>query len=308
MAHFVPIKKKDSPTVARACLENVWKYQSFPENIISDRDSTFMGSFFTDPYNYLGIQHSMSRTYHPQTHRQTERINKVIESYVQYHCSWERNDRASMLPMAEYAYNNSKHSSTKKSDFYENCGFEPRMNWPTDKQFRDPASALYGHYMSEIHTKLQERLAESIVAMKNYYDRKRKTIEPLKKGQLVMLNRRNIRAKHRCKKLEDEMLGPLEVLSVGSNLRYFKFKLPDTWKIHPVFNINLLERYKGTDSKKMIIEIKADGEDSVMESIIASGSSDDNPKQHVFLVKWKGFTQEEEMWETFENVAEHGME
>ena len=46
MAHFIPIKKKDTPTVARAYLETVWKYDGFPENVVSDRDSTFTGGFF----------------------------------------------------------------------------------------------------------------------------------------------------------------------------------------------------------------------------------------------------------------------
>jgi len=69
----------------------------------------------------------------------------------------------------------------------------------------------------------------------------------------------------------------------------------------------LLERYKGADPKKQLIEVEADGEDWVMESIIASGPSDGNPNQHVFLVKWKDFTQEENTWETYENVAEHDM-
>jgi hypothetical protein len=36
MGHLVPIKKKDSPTVAPAYLENVWKYNRFPEDVISD--------------------------------------------------------------------------------------------------------------------------------------------------------------------------------------------------------------------------------------------------------------------------------
>ena len=122
------------------------------------------------------------------------------------------------------------------------------------------------------------------------------------------MNGRNIRTKHRCKKLEDKMLGPFEVLSVGSNQRYFKLQLPDSWNIHWVFNIDSLERYKGTDPKKQIIEIEADGDDWVMKSIIASGPSDDNTKQHVFLVKWKDFTPEENTWETYGNVADHSME
>jgi len=102
MAHFIPIKK-DSPTVARAYLENVSKYHCFPEDVVSDRDSAFTGSFFTDLYNYLGIKRSMSTAYHPQTDGQTERINHVIESYLRSYCNYEQNDWASMVAMAEYA-------------------------------------------------------------------------------------------------------------------------------------------------------------------------------------------------------------
>jgi hypothetical protein len=104
------------------------------------------------------------------------------------------------------------------------------------------------------------------------------------------------------------MLGPFKVLSVGSNNRYCKRKLSDPWKLHPVCNIDLLERYKGTDPKKPVVEIEPDGEDWVMETIIASGPTDNDPKQHVFLVKWKDFTQDDNMWETYENVAEHNKE
>jgi len=305
MAHFVPIKKKDSPTVARAYLENIWRYHGFPEDVVSDRDTTFTGSFFTDLYDYLGIKRSMSTAYNPQTDGQTERINQVIESYLRSYCNYEQNDWASMLAMAEYAYNNSKHSTTKISPFYANYGFEARTSWPTEIQFRNPASEMYGHYMTGVHKQLKDRLEVAVEAMKKHYNKKRKEVAPFKKGELVLLNGRNIRAKHRCKKLEDKMLGPFEILSVGSNNRYCKLKLPEHWKLHPVFNIDLLEQYKGTDPKKQVIEIEADGEDWEMENIVASGPTDHNPRQHVFLVKWKGYAQEENTWETYDNVVEH---
>lgn len=38
MANFIPISNKDSPSVAEAYLENVWKYQGFPEDLGSDRN------------------------------------------------------------------------------------------------------------------------------------------------------------------------------------------------------------------------------------------------------------------------------
>jgi hypothetical protein len=182
LAHFIPIRKKDSPTVARAYSENVWKYHGFAEDVVSDRDGAFTGQFFTDLYDYLGIKRSMSTAYHPQTDGQTERINQDINSYLQSYCNYEQNDWASMLAMAEYAYNNSKHAATKISRFYANYGFEPRTTWSTEVQFRNPASEYYGHYMTSVHSKLSEQLEVSIEAMRKYYDKKRKSIEPFKKG------------------------------------------------------------------------------------------------------------------------------
>jgi len=162
--------------------------------------------------------------------------------------------------------------------------------------------------MTSIHTKLKERLSEAMELMKKNYNKKRKAVEPFKKGEWVMLNRRNIRAKPRCRKLEDKMFGPFEILLVGKNQRYCRLSLPESWKIHPVFNVDLLERCKGTNPKKQVVEVEADMEDWVMETIIASGPSDGNSKKHVFLVKWKDFAQEENTWETYENVADHNME
>lgn len=82
MALFIAIKRKVLPIVARACLQNVWEYYRFLEDAVSDRDSTFTPSFFTDLYNYLGIQRRMSTAYYPQTGRESERINQVIEVYL----------------------------------------------------------------------------------------------------------------------------------------------------------------------------------------------------------------------------------
>jgi hypothetical protein len=93
-----------------------------------------------------------------------------------------------MLAMAEYAYNNSKHASTKISPFYANYRFEPRSNWPAEIQFRNPTSELYGHYMNSVHKNLRERLKASVEAMQKNYNKKRKIMEPLKKREFVMLN------------------------------------------------------------------------------------------------------------------------
>jgi len=52
MAHFIPIDKKDSPTVAKVYLVQVWMYHGFPEDVVSDRDGIFTGQYFTDLDNF----------------------------------------------------------------------------------------------------------------------------------------------------------------------------------------------------------------------------------------------------------------
>jgi len=90
----------------------------------------------------------MSTAFHPQTDGQTERLNQLIEAYLRSYCNYEQNDWAEMLEMAEFAYNNSKHSATKISPFYPNYRYEPRTNWRMEIQFGNPALEMYGHYMT----------------------------------------------------------------------------------------------------------------------------------------------------------------
>jgi len=250
----------------------------------------------------------MSTAYHPQTDDQTEWMNQVIEAYLRSYCNYEQNDWSEMLAMAEYAYNNSKHSTMKISPFYANYSYEPRSNWPIEIQFRNPASELYAHYMSTIHDKLREKLSEAKDNMAKYYDKKRREIPGSKKGEFVMLNGRNIRAKGICRKLEDKTYGTFEVLYEGHNKPYCKLKLPEKWKILPVFNISLLDKYRGSNPDKEVVEIEADDSGWKTEWIIASGPSDDDATKHVYLVKWEGFPHEENTWESYDNVAESAYE
>jgi len=167
---------------------------------------------------------------------------------------------------------------------------------------------MFGHYMTGVHTRSSENLEKVREQMGQYYNKKRRTIEDFKKGELVMLNGRNIRSKGRCKRLEDKMYGPFKVVSVGHNDRYCKLDLPWSWKIHPAFNVSLLEQYRGTNPETPAVEIEADDAGWTIEAIIASGPSNEDPNKHVFLVKWEGFTHEENTWESFENVNNNAQE
>jgi len=69
-----------------------------------------------------------------------------------------------------------------------------------------------------------------------------------------------------------------------------------------------LERYRATNPKKQVIEIKADDVGWKMESIIASRPSVNDVKKHVYLVKWEGYSHDENTWEKYENFLDNAVE
>ena len=76
----------------------------------------------------LGIHANRSTAFHPQTDGQTERLNSVPEQYLRIYTNYQQSDWARLLPMAKFAYNNSKHSATTLSPFFANYGYHPRMS------------------------------------------------------------------------------------------------------------------------------------------------------------------------------------
>jgi hypothetical protein len=69
----------------------------------------------------------LSTTFHPESDRQTERINAILEQYLQAYYNYQQNNWKQLLPMAEFCYNNSQSKTTKVSPFFVNFGYYPQF-------------------------------------------------------------------------------------------------------------------------------------------------------------------------------------
>ena len=65
------------------------------------------------------------------------------------------------------------------------------------------------------------------------------------KGEQVWLKGRNLKTHHPTAKLAPQHYGPLTIDKKLSPVTY-RLSLPPSIKIHPVFHVNLLTRYKET--------------------------------------------------------------
>ncbi|GJW63557.1 putative reverse transcriptase domain-containing protein [Tanacetum coccineum] len=88
-----------------------------PVSIISDHDDRFTSQFWKALHKALGTRLDMSTTYHPQTNGQSERTIQNLEDMLRacvldFGKSWDRH-----LPLVEFSYNNSYHTSIKAAPF-----------------------------------------------------------------------------------------------------------------------------------------------------------------------------------------------
>jgi len=83
IVYFIPTTEKTSAEgLARLFRDNVWKLYGLPESIISDRGPQFAAGIIWELNRMLGIESKLLTAFHPQTDRQTERVNQELEQYL----------------------------------------------------------------------------------------------------------------------------------------------------------------------------------------------------------------------------------
>ncbi|GKA98147.1 reverse transcriptase domain-containing protein [Tanacetum coccineum] len=116
--HFLPIKETDSmDRLTRLYLKEVVSRHRVPVSIITDRDGRFTSHFWQSLQKALGTCLDMSTAYHPQIDGQSERTIQTLEDMlracvIDFGNSWDKH-----LPLVEFCYNNSYHTSIKVSPF-----------------------------------------------------------------------------------------------------------------------------------------------------------------------------------------------
>ena len=122
MAHFIPmVTGKESPAkdLAITFAREIWRLHGLPSDIVSDRGSVFIFGFWKELMEHLGVDLNLSTSFHPQTDGQIERVNQVLEGYLRHYTSFQQDDWAELLPLAEHAYNTATSESTKVSPFLD---------------------------------------------------------------------------------------------------------------------------------------------------------------------------------------------
>jgi len=305
--HIAPTTKEiDSVGNARLFRDHIWRHHGLPDQIISDRGPQFVQSFTQELNRLLGIETRSSTSFHPQTDGQTERVNMEIEQYLRMFTNQRQSDWADWLPLAEFAYNNRVHSSTRATPFELDTGRHPRMGVEPRRTSRVEAVNEFTQRMAKTLEETRSALRMAAEDMARYYDAHREEAETFVSGDKVWLDGRNIKTTRPTKKLDDRWFGPFKVEKPVSRNAY-KLKLTKAFaQLYPVFHVSLLRRCHPDQITERPQPSRPDPElvgdhleyeiDKVLDSKLV--------RSHLhYLVSFKGYGPEENLWLPEENIT-----
>jgi len=247
MAHFIATMEKTSAEgLAKLFWDQVWRLHGLPKSIISDRGVQFMAGMMKELNNLLGIQTKLSMAYHPQTNGQIERVNQELEQYLRVFIDHRQEQWPDWLGMAEFAYNNKIHTTTKISPFKINYGQDPRMGFEGRRKGKYEAAGKFIEKMRKIQEEAKVVLRKAQEEMKKFVDKKRGKGEEYRVEDLVLLSMKDLKWQmkgRRSEKLMERFVGPYKVKGIVSS-NAIELELPKSIKIYPVVNVSRVRLYK----------------------------------------------------------------
>lgn len=128
MAHFIPVTKgADSETVIDLFIDSVLKLHGFPVEILSDQDKLFTSKLWQRSMQRFKIATKFTSTYNPSTDGQVERMNRTIMEMLRHYLTDNPSAWVMLLPVVEFAYNNTYQVSIQTTPFFANYGYHPRL-------------------------------------------------------------------------------------------------------------------------------------------------------------------------------------
>lgn len=251
-AHFLPIREDyKMEKLSHIYINEVVARHGVPLSIISDRDSRFTSRFWKLLQEALGTQLNLSTAYHPQTDGQSERTIQTLEDMlracvIDFRGSWDTH-----LPLVEFSYNNSYHTSIQCAPFEALYGRKCRspLCWLEVGDRQLTRIDIIQETTDKITT-IKERLKAARDRQKSYADNRRKPLE-FQVGDKVLLKvspwKGSVRFGKKGK-LSPRFIGPYEIVERIGPVAY-KLKLPqELGNIHDTFHVSNFKKCLADDS------------------------------------------------------------
>ncbi|KAK1406152.1 hypothetical protein QVD17_41439 [Tagetes erecta] len=312
-AHFLAIKETyTSDQLANLYVKEIVSRHGVPVSIVSDRDTRFTSRFWRKFHENMGTKLHISTAYHPQTNGQSERTIQTLEDMLRacvldFGGSWEE-----YLPLAEFSYNNSYHSSIKETPFEALYGRRCRtpVCWGEIGQ-RELSSKEMVRSTEEKIEQIRARLRAAQDRQKAYANKRRRPVE-FQVGDYVLLKVspwKGVIRFRKCGKLSPRFIGPFKIVDRVGKVAY-RLELPEELsKLHNTFHVSQLRKCLADESTFVPIDdIEVDENLNYVEEPVSILDRRvkclRNRKISQVLVQWKHRKRSETTWDSEKEMRE----
>jgi Chromo (CHRromatin Organisation MOdifier) domain/Integrase zinc binding domain len=279
--------------IAKLYLEHMFRWFGLPQKIISDRDPRFTSHFGKSITKAIDITQNLSTACHPQTDRLSERKNQWVEQYLRLICT-NQDQWSKWLSVATAVHNNTRNSTTGFTPNALLLGLEPPL---TPDQIVPTSNQKTEDYV----TKFQKNHLMAILALNKVTSSHTLTSSNYKQGQRVWLEGKNLPLSHGTIKLSPKCYSPFTITRLISPVAS-QLSLPMAWNIHPVFHNSLLTPFVETSAHGPNFTRPPpdliDGEAEYEVEAIRSHRHFRKNKRLQYLLKWKGYLEADNTWES----------
>nr|GEV76979.1 retrotransposon protein, putative, Ty3-gypsy subclass [Tanacetum cinerariifolium] len=215
------IKDDTLEKLTRQYLKEVVSRHGVPVLIIYDRDGRFTSHFWKSLNKALGTRLDMSTAYHPETDGQSKRTIQTLEDMLRacvldFRKGWDRH-----IPLVEFSFNNSYHTSIKAAPFEALYG----------RKFRSPICWAEVGDSQLTSPKIIHETTEKIVQIK-IRDKVMLKVSPWK--GVIRFGKRG--------KLNPRYIGPFKIIAKVGTVAY-RLELPEPLsRVQSMFYVSKLRK------------------------------------------------------------------
>ena len=156
---FIPTHDTITSTqLAKLFVIHVFSKHGVPSHVTSDCGSEFVSHFFRSLGKALDMKLHFTSGYHPEGDGQTECVNQTLEQYIQIFTNYQQDNWSSLLPLAEFSYNNAPNATTGVSPFFANKGYDPAITIHPEYELASSRAHKFVTDLSELHEELRKAI------------------------------------------------------------------------------------------------------------------------------------------------------
>ena len=282
-----------------------------PESIICDCDPRWTSDFWRGVAKYLHTRMSLSSSHHPQHDGQTEIVNRFLEVMIRAFTANHKETWALWLPLLEWAYNSSIHSSTGATPNFLMFGFEQRtpIDFLLPSNVRGKEIIRTGSESWLAHLQMHRDSARQAIAHAQHHQacehNKNRKAPNLNEGDKVLVNPHSLEwteSKGEGAKLTTRWIGPFEILQ-KINPNVYHLRMGDNYPGSPIINIQHLKKYMADEThpdRTLLPDSfvrKPESKEFEVEKIVGHKRVGKNAALR-YLIRWANYGPQFDTWAT----------